>query len=87
MHGTIKDMVYTKYEDEGNILRMCPGGAWTINLDEVNMDDVKLIRYITPEHIYSIYPEDALMLGFIREFQGEEKLVVPLKHWAKEKKQ
>ena len=86
MHGTMKGAIYTKFEKEADKLRMVPGGAWTINIDEIDFDEVRLIRYKTERYIYTIYPEDALAAGFLREFQNEDKLIVPLKHWIKEKR-
>jgi len=39
MHGLIQDDYYVKKESEKDRLRMS-GGAWSINLDEINEDNV-----------------------------------------------
>lgn len=81
MHGTYKNGIYTKREDESQKLRMA-GGAWSVNLDEMPID-TRLIEFITPEQTYVISREDAVKYGFIRMLGGEKKLVVPLHRWQK----
>lgn len=87
MLGTIKNRVYKKYEKESSKLRMVKGGAWTINLDEVYLEDIVLIVYETKKYIYSIYKQDASNVGARLLLGGEMKLVVPLKYWKKLKKE
>lgn len=82
MHGIFRNGIYTKKEDEKQILRM-GGGSWTINLDDLPAD-VQVVEYITPVTTYCIRLEDAKKFGWIRLFAGERKLVVPLKYWQKE---
>lgn len=76
---------YVKYEKESGKLRMS-GGSWTINLDKINLDKVKIIRYITEKYNYQIKTDDATGKGYIRNFRGENKLVVPIAEWTKEVK-
>lgn len=68
-----------KKEKESGKLRM-EGGAWSVNLDE--LPNVSSIVYITEKHKYTIAYEDAFLHGFVRVFNGEEKLIVPEKYWA-----
>lgn len=82
MRGVLKDGIYTKREDEKNKLRMA-GGSWSINLDELPSEGVRLIEYITPLTNYVITREDAMKFGFVRMLGGEKKLVVPLSCWQK----
>lgn len=70
-----------KMEKESSKLRI-GGGSWTINLDKVNLDDINEIEYLTHKSRYNISKDAALSKGFYRTFQGERKLVVPLKHWS-----
>jgi hypothetical protein len=87
MLGTIKNRVYKKYEKESAKLKMVQGGAWTINLDELNIFSIDLIIYETKKNIYSISRSDALNYGSRLLLGGEMKLIVPLSHWAKLKKE
>jgi|TARA_Y100000310_G_scaffold13096_1_gene13443 hypothetical protein len=80
MHGFILDHIYYKHEDETQLLKM-GGGSWTINLAEIANDDVVEIRFRTRAGVYSIDYNTAFMKGFIKNFRGEHKLVVPKKHW------
>lgn len=82
MRGILKDGIYTKREDEKNKLRM-GDGSWSINLDELPSEGVRLIEYVTPLDNYVITREDAMKYGFTRMLGGEKKLVVPLKCWQK----
>lgn len=69
-----------KTEKESSKLRI-GGGSWTINLDKVNLDDVNEIEYITHKSSYTISKQDAVSNGFYRTFNGEKKLIVPIKYW------
>ncbi len=89
MLGIIKDRVYKKYEKESSKLKMVKGGAWTINLSELNLTDlhnIVLFVYETKKYIYSISKEAALNVGSRLLLGGEMKLVVPLEYWTKLKK-
>ena len=79
MKGIIVKNEYIKHEKEADILRM-GGGSWTVNLEWIN-PEIKTITYITEKNKYQISFEDAIRHGFERHFQGEKKLVIPLKHW------
>lgn len=79
MKGIFQNGNYIKHEDEANRLRM-GGGSWTINLDWLTQP-VERIIYITDKARYEITYVDALKYGFPRNFQGENKLVIPLKNW------
>ena len=70
-----------KREDELNRLRI-GGSSWTINLDEIDIVDVKEFIYSTDVAIYKITRTKALEHGFKAIFQGETKLVVPVKYWS-----
>jgi hypothetical protein len=85
MHGTINDGYYVKKENEKDKLRMS-GGAWTINLDEINNKDITDIVYFTESYIYRISYNKAQEKGFIKHLAGELKLIVPIKHWIKKEK-
>jgi hypothetical protein len=56
------------------------GGSWTINLSWLR-PGVDRIKYITLVDTYTISLKDALLHGFNREFNGENKLIVPLEYW------
>lgn len=80
MHGQIYNKrVYVKNEDEKEKLRI-GGGSWTIKIDELT-DEIELIVYITDKGKYGIKRARAEEKGFVRTFNGEEKLVVPVKEW------
>ena len=79
-HGIVKDGIYFKKEKEKDQLRMS-GGSWSINLSEVNLMQVRGVIFCTEKAHYVISPTKALLYGFKRQLGGEEKLVVPLKHW------
>jgi len=85
MHGTIDNGYYIKKESEKDKLRMS-GGAWTINLDEINNKDIINIVYFTESYIYRITYKKAQEKGFVKHLAGELKLIVPLKFWQKEEK-
>ena len=80
MKGYVKNRVYYKYEKETGKLRM-GGGSWSINLDELDLNNVDKIIYITHYAQYEITLPDAMMKGFMRKFKGENKLIVPIKNW------
>jgi hypothetical protein len=69
-----------KKEDELNRLRI-GGSSWTINLDEVDIVDVKEFVYSTDQAVYRISRARALEYGFKAMFKGETKLVVPVRYW------
>lgn len=79
--------VYHKYEKESSKLRMIPGGAWTINLSTLNIENICTFIYETKTYIYIISYKDALKNGQKMVLGGELKLVVPLKYWEKIKKE
>jgi hypothetical protein len=81
MRGTILNKVYTKKERESQKLRLF-GGAWTINLQEIEGKEIEKIVYITNKESYSISYADAVDKGFVRVLGGESKLVVPIKYWS-----
>ena len=68
-----------KLEKETSRLRM-GGGSWTINLDLLP-DNVSVIEYRTHVARYTIDLAWAKEKGFERNFQDENKLVVPIKNW------
>ena len=76
----IENNKMVKTEKESSKLRI-GGGSWTINLDKVNLDEFDEIEYLTHKSSYTISKTEALSNGFYRTFQGERKLVVPLKYW------
>ena len=83
MEGTIINRVYFKYEKESSKLKMIPGGAWTINLDEVNLDEIDMIIYETKKNIYTISKHKAKITGISKLLGGEFKLIIPICHWEK----
>jgi hypothetical protein len=87
MFSVIKNRTYHKYEKESSKLRMIKGGAWTINLDKVNLNEVDNIVYETKKYIYSIDREFAQKIGVKLFLGNENKLVIPLNHWKKLKKE
>lgn len=87
MLGTINNRVYRKYEKESSKLKMIPGGAWTINLHQLNLNDVNLIIYETKKFVYSITANKAKQIGIKMFLGNENKLVIPLKEWIKTKKE
>lgn len=80
-HGTLKDNVWVKKEQEINRLRL-GGGSWSINLDELP-ESAFVIKYETAVDTYRITRAQAFDHGFIRVLAGERKLVVPIKYWIK----
>lgn len=87
MKYTLKNNILHKYEKEESILRMIPGGAWTINLQKWNLDDgISGIIYETTDRIYKISTTEAVAHGKIGYLGGEKKLIVPLKYWTIEPK-
>ena len=88
MHGTVSNGIYIKKESEKGKLRNFgkPLGSWTINLDEVNNQDVDRIVYFTEKYIYRISYSKAFKKGYIKTLAGELKLIVPVKEWIREEK-
>jgi len=82
MKQFIKEGTLTKYEKESGKLRMS-GGCWTINMDKVSLESLKDIVYITERYKYEIPKQWAVKNGWIKEFRGETKLIVPIKYWVK----
>lgn len=80
-HGIVKDKTYYKREKESAKLRMA-GGAWSINVSEVDFLKVDNIYFLTEKQVYEISTDDATKHGFFRNLGGEDKLVVPLKNWS-----
>lgn len=80
MHGIINHNIYYKKEREKDQLRM-GGGAWSINIKEVDFTKIDFIVYQTEKARYVLSTANALAHGFERVLGGEDKLVVPLKHW------
>lgn len=79
MKGKIVNNIYYKKEKEKDKLRMS-GGSWTINIAWLD-NQVDDIVYQTESAIYKITKQEAIDHGFVREFKGELKLVVPIRHW------
>lgn len=68
-----------KREKEKDKLRMS-GGSWTINLEN-EISHIEGFQYITETHVYEITKTQAFFNGFEKTFNGERKLVVPIKYW------
>jgi hypothetical protein len=83
MFGKVKDRVYHKYEKESSKFRKIEGKGWTINLDDLSLEDFDIIVYETRKYLYRIKTEEARFFGYIRILGGEKKLIVPLKRWEK----
>ena len=83
MEGIINNRVYHKYEKESSKLRFIVGGAWTINLDVVNLNEIDTIVYETKKNIYRISKEKANEVGISNILGGELKLIIPLAFWEK----
>ena len=81
----ISDGVLTKYERESGKLRLS-GGSWSINVDDFALDKLSKIVYITERYRYEIEKDDAVSVGYFRQFKGENKLVVPISKWTKKEK-
>lgn len=79
MRGVLHDNIYTKNESDQQQLQM-GGGSWSVNLDDLPEEAI-LIEYVTPTTSWVIHRHDAFTHGFIRELNGESKLIVPLKWW------
>lgn len=79
MRGTIDGEIYIKHEDDQQQLRL-GGNSWSINLQDLP-DSATLIQYITPSMSYVITRDKAFKHGFIKVFNNEKKLIVPIKHW------
>jgi hypothetical protein len=88
MHGTVNDGIYIKKESEKGKLRNFgkPLGSWTINLDEINNQDIERIVYFTEKYIYRISYKKAFDKGYVKTLAGELKLIVPVKEWMREDK-
>jgi hypothetical protein len=88
MHGTVNDGIYIKKESEKGKLRSFgkPLGSWTINLDEVNNQEIENIVYFTEKYIYRISYKKAFDKGYVKTLAGELKLIVPIKEWKREEK-
>lgn len=87
MPGIIKGRIYKKYEKESSKLKMVEGGAWTINLEKVNLFLIDIIIYETKKYVYSISSNQAQGIGSTMLLGGEWKLVIPLKYWKRLKKE
>lgn len=79
MRGILDGSVYMKQEAEEQQLRL-GGNSWSINLQDLP-EEATLIEYITPLTHYVITREKAFKRGFVKVFNGEKKLVVPIKYW------
>ena len=84
MRGYVDQGIYTKKEKESGKLRM-GGGSWTIPIQVFDKKGIHTIKYLTGRYRYTIDKLEAWQNGFDRNFRGEEKVVVPLKYWKKEK--
>ena len=84
MIGTIVNGVYKKKEKESGRLRM-GGGSWTVPMQVFDKSACHSIQYRTENSIYTIDKVEAWHAGFDRTFKGEEKMVVPLRHWKVKK--
>ncbi len=77
--GSVVDGVYTKFEKESGKLQFVkPLGAWTLNLDEVDVTEVREIRFLTATREFIITMEEALARGWKDVFNGETKLIIPI---------
>lgn len=81
MRGTIKNRIYHKYEKESSKLRIVKGGAWTINLGEIDLNDVDVIVYETDQNIYKISKKKAKRVGIPQLLGNENKLIIALAYW------
>lgn len=79
--GALNGNVFVKKEKESGKLRMA-GGSWTINIADTKGLVIEKFRYITENRTYEIPYHKAYGQGFIKSFRGEDKLVVPIKHWT-----
>lgn len=59
MKAKVENNVLHKYEKTRSILRKVQGGAWTINLDEFNLDEIQTIVYETTKEVFRISKERA----------------------------
>ena len=80
-HGFIEDGIYYKKESEKMKLRM-GNGSWTIPIQEIEGHGVDRVRYKTETNVYEIDYDDARCSGWEANFQGELKLIVPIKNWT-----
>tara|TARA_R100000329_G_C7578529_1_gene204975 strand:+ start:484 stop:741 length:258 start_codon:yes stop_codon:yes gene_type:complete len=85
MRSYIADGTYYKYEKEIGKLRLS-GGAWSINVDKIELESINKIVYITEGFRYEIQRDQAINNGYFRKFGGENKLIVPLNKWEKIKR-
>lgn len=83
MHGDIINGIYYKREKDASKLRLA-GGAWTIPMAEIHTKEISTFVYYTETAQYRISRYDAMTKGFEAKFQGEKKLVVPIKFWLQE---
>lgn len=81
MRGNITNRVYHKYEKESSKLRIVKGGAWTINLNEVDLTEFDAIVYETDKNIYKISKRKAQTVGILQNLGGEDKLIIALVYW------
>jgi len=86
MKGYIEHNIYYKHEDEKNKLKLY-GESWTINLSELKskIRQIKKIVFITDKATYTINTYKAKKQGIIKVYQGEKKLVVPIRFWTIER--
>ena len=84
MRGYIKDRTYYKREKEkGKLYKF--KDAWSLNLDEVNLDDIDMIVFKTEKARYECDIDTAEVRGFSKMFGGECKLIIPAECWKVEK--
>lgn len=80
MKVKVQGNTLVKYEKASSKLRMF-GGSWTVKA-ELLTDKIEHIKYITSGKEYNISVDDAYEHGQWRVFQGEKKLIIPLKFWT-----
>ena len=81
MRGKIINHIYYKREKEISKLRIGEG-SWSFNLNEVGEGDlIETLIYTTEIKEYRIPFSKAVSCGFQKEFNGELKLVIPIKYW------
>jgi hypothetical protein len=78
--GTVVNGVYIKNEKEKDKLRKFD--AWSLNSSDWEDKPVKSLKVKTDRHVYEMPIEVALKHGFRQEFNGESKLILPMRLWS-----
>ena len=79
--------ILTKHENDKKMLRK-NDGSWTINMSKLwnHLGSIQKVIYITQSGKYEIDFTTALIHGVEETFNGERKLVVPVRLWNFTKK-